>query len=213
MYDPAIGKWHVPDPLAEYAYNISPYNYVKNNPLLYIDLFGLSDTTYIAPEPIPEVVVTYTSPSKPTSPNFLSILYEIDRLLEGNHNPSKIREASRFEEWCIRNFDMSEVKRLGEIFGDVRAEGTNNNKVRTSESYQGRTEDEKIKKENTGTGEETDGSGRPIGVIVKIWNTRNGKTPWSDGFERDTTLTKEAYDSLKPVMPYHDVFRIERDKK
>jgi RHS repeat-associated protein len=41
MYDPSLGRWHVQDPLAEYHFNLSPYHYVENNPLRYIDPFGL----------------------------------------------------------------------------------------------------------------------------------------------------------------------------
>lgn len=41
FYDPALGRWHVPDPLAEYHFNMNPYHYVENNPLRYIDPFGL----------------------------------------------------------------------------------------------------------------------------------------------------------------------------
>jgi hypothetical protein len=43
FYDPSLGRWHVKDPLAETDHNInqSPYNYVSNNPLLYIDPDGL----------------------------------------------------------------------------------------------------------------------------------------------------------------------------
>ena len=42
-YDPAIGKWHVVDPMSEKYYSWSPYVYCKNNPLLRIDLDGKDD--------------------------------------------------------------------------------------------------------------------------------------------------------------------------
>ncbi|MDP3452137.1 MAG: RHS repeat-associated core domain-containing protein [Bacteroidales bacterium] len=40
MYDPALARWHVVDPLAEKYPNIAPYTYVANNPLRYIDPDG-----------------------------------------------------------------------------------------------------------------------------------------------------------------------------
>ncbi|MDD2244968.1 MAG: DUF6443 domain-containing protein [Dysgonamonadaceae bacterium] len=39
-YDAALGRWMVVDPLTEGYYNISPYAYVGNNPVYFIDLDG-----------------------------------------------------------------------------------------------------------------------------------------------------------------------------
>jgi len=40
FYDPALGRWHVIDPLAELYYSWSPYIYTLNNPVKYIDPDG-----------------------------------------------------------------------------------------------------------------------------------------------------------------------------
>ncbi|MCC9073233.1 RHS repeat-associated core domain-containing protein [Flavobacterium sp. F-65] len=41
-YDPALGRWMNIDPLAEQLYSNTPYNYVSNNPLNFIDPDGRS---------------------------------------------------------------------------------------------------------------------------------------------------------------------------
>ena len=45
QYGPAIGRWMVPDPLAEKYYSVSPYSFCTDNPMNAIDPNGL-DTLY-----------------------------------------------------------------------------------------------------------------------------------------------------------------------
>jgi len=41
FYDPQIGRWHVVDPMIENNYEYTPYAYCYNNPVIFIDPFGL----------------------------------------------------------------------------------------------------------------------------------------------------------------------------
>lgn len=42
MYDPAIGRWNVADPLSESFADVSPYNHSNNNPINFSDPSGLA---------------------------------------------------------------------------------------------------------------------------------------------------------------------------
>jgi len=46
MYDPAIGRWHVIDAMAEAHTETNPYHYCFNNPILFVDPLGLDTAIY-----------------------------------------------------------------------------------------------------------------------------------------------------------------------
>ncbi|MGD9489410.1 MAG: RHS repeat-associated core domain-containing protein [Calditrichaceae bacterium] len=49
-YNPLIGRWLTVDPLTAFFPSFTPYNYVYNNPIRYIDLYGLSPTDQMQDE-------------------------------------------------------------------------------------------------------------------------------------------------------------------
>ena len=50
IMDPVVGRWWVPDPMAEKYYHISPYVYCGNNPINYIDPDGQDFIFYLDDE-------------------------------------------------------------------------------------------------------------------------------------------------------------------
>ena len=60
FYDPVLGRWHVPDPLSESHYGLNPYHYVFNNPIRFIDPFGLDGEDPPWPNLLPGASITRT---------------------------------------------------------------------------------------------------------------------------------------------------------
>lgn len=58
FYDPALGRWHTIDPLAEISPDNTPYAYVRNNPMGYIDPDGMTDEKPVDGGTLKTVTVT-----------------------------------------------------------------------------------------------------------------------------------------------------------
>jgi RHS repeat-associated protein len=170
FYDPSLGRWHVMDALSEWHYKNSPYQYVFNNPLRYIDPFGL-DTL--------DVINVYAPRLDNNLQNGIwQYLSELLRRIDngGSYNPRKVRDDYWFDRWLLRNFDQNKLHELGGIFGASEAEPTLNNTVRASESFREvKTSDAEIKKEHAGN-DETTSTGIKIDTLIKTFDPKKNSS-------------------------------------
>jgi hypothetical protein len=161
MYDPAIGRWHVPDPLSEYHYNLTPNHYVMNNPMRFIDPFGLDTTTVVDPDGNPhfELDEVTVKPRNEASTSSSTPTQNYGWVFDGGYGRPGVKAKNSeymgniwdwlnpFSGWGRPKHPMGNMKTATERASDL------------VEKFVETKSDAQIKKEATGTGVETDNRG------------------------------------------------------
>ena len=166
FYDPQIGRLHVPDPLAEYHFKVTPYNYCLNNPINYIDLFGL-DTTGQKPNVIPEVTIYGKDGRDDKTSNSTSLSSTLISCDDGHNDSNAPKLQSGDKWWDIGNI----LDVLGKLLKSryYKPEPPKEKAVGKGvrEALKSETPDEEIYEENTGNSEV---SGPENKTIVKTYS-------------------------------------------
>ena len=186
FYDPTLGRWHSVDPMAENHFSYTPYHYVFNNPVRFIDLFGLDTTYYVPPiEPI-NVYPPSRNENRPVERSVLDQFAEWFRrhfgnsALEGSYTYEKpvglyftSRDGQGEENSTAKNTEsggnIDDILALDPGAGQYSrsslwaAKGINDlYKATKAASTIKMTSDRDIVNNNTGTAEKTDATGKPI---------------------------------------------------
>ena len=130
MYDVQIGRWHAIDPLAGDYENQSPYVFVRNNPLIYVDPDGRGDTM-VNSKPLIEVKVTTNLNKQNREPytGFLGTLnYYWTGGIEGNNRYNKngdwIGNAPYMgipPDFGLTKFSFKDIRNLFKLFKSTKS--------------------------------------------------------------------------------------------
>ena len=104
MYDPAIGRWHVVDPLAEKFHSWAPYTFVLDNPLVYKDPDGR------------DVIITHVKGSFSADP------YASNERGKGHMNAKSAAAFAAFVSTDEGRKLIGQYARAGDVIGGVKFE-------------------------------------------------------------------------------------------
>jgi len=198
MYDAGLGRWFVVDPLCEWHFNFTNYNYCFNNPVKYIDPFGLDTLNVNDDKPVKkdDVVVlddgslvrsnSDETEIKDNRPGWLRrILAALGRFFsnmntEGNggtqqsgiHGVTRGKEVSPTKykaNYSVETVNIDLLLAINPGAGRFRSSSLDfANATMKAFSINKILSDKEIVETHTGLGEKTDANGQPMGKY-KNW--------------------------------------------
>ncbi|HET8688979.1 MAG TPA: RHS repeat-associated core domain-containing protein, partial [Methanosarcina sp.] len=126
MYDPQIGRWHTPDPLADKWNSYSPYNYTINNPVNYVDPDGQDVRIGIQQDKDGNITITLSSTVFVTGHGAKERVGEYNDFLK--ENPSLLTNTSKNSDGTTTtiNLDVKYELATDEDIARVKDEKTRN---------------------------------------------------------------------------------------
>jgi RHS repeat-associated protein len=115
-YDPQLGIWLSPDPLADERLSLSPYNYCSLNPINRIDPTGMLDDDYIFNEK-----GDYVRTDINNKPDKIVIENSTTGTVEGTYNFAYPSDTKAIDAGTINKVVFVDMDRIGKMLGEAGA--------------------------------------------------------------------------------------------